>query len=66
MTQQELTQYKKLTALNAIRKLYSPKTTHNYNYREGSRMEQISFEVQQIIETLEEELAEIKKKYKIK
>lgn len=62
MTKEELIRYKKATALNKIRKLYHPKTKHNFTYYEGegSRMEQISYEVKQIIETLEKELGEIK------
>jgi len=64
MTTEELKQYKKATALNAIRKLYHPKTKHNFTYYEGegSMMEQISYEVKQIIETLEKELLELKQK----
>jgi hypothetical protein len=62
MTKQELIQYKKATALNAIRRLYNPKTEHSFTYYEGegSMMEQISYEVKQIIETLEKKLLEIK------
>jgi hypothetical protein len=61
MTKQELIQYKKATAL---RKLYHPKTKHNYTYYEGegSMMEQMSYDAKQIIETLERELLEIKQK----
>ena len=64
MTKQELIQYKKATALNALRKLYHPKTKHNYTYYEGegSMMEQISYDAQKIIETLEKELLEINQK----
>lgn len=64
MTTEELKQYKKATALNAIRKLYHPKTKHNFTYYEGegSMMEQISYEAKQIIETLEKELLELKQK----
>jgi len=64
VTKQELIQYKKATALNAIRKLYHPKTKHRYTYYdgEGSLMEQISFDAKEIIERLEKELDEIKKK----
>lgn len=64
MTKQELIQYKKATDLNAIRKLYHPKTKHNYTYYEGegSLMEQIRYEVKQIIDTLEKELNELKQK----
>jgi N-methylhydantoinase B/oxoprolinase/acetone carboxylase alpha subunit len=62
MTKQELINYKKATALNKIRKLYNPKTKHNFTYykNEGSKMEQISFEVKHIIENLEIELNRIK------
>lgn len=62
MTTKELKQYKKSTALNAIRKLYHQKTKHNFTYYEGegSKMEQISYEVQSIIEHLEKELLELK------
>jgi len=64
MTTKELIQYKKATALNAIRKLYNPKTKHNFTYYEdeGSMMEQISYEAKEIIEKLEKELLEIKQK----
>jgi len=64
MTKQELIQYKKATALNALRKLYHPKTKHSYTYYEGegSMMEQMSYDAKHIIETLEKELLEIKQK----
>jgi len=62
MTKTELIQYKKATALNAIRKLYHPKTKHSFTYYEGegSKMEQISYEVEFIVQQLEKDLEEIK------
>jgi hypothetical protein len=64
MTREEIILQKKATALNAIRKLYHPLTKHSYTYYEGegSRMEQISFDVERIITQLEKELLELKKK----
>lgn len=51
-------------ALNKIRKLYHPETKHNYTYYpgEGGLMEQISFDIKQIIEDMEEELNRLNKK----
>jgi len=64
MTREEIILLKKATALNAIRKLYHPLTKHDFTYYEGegSKMEQISFEVERIIEQLEKELLELKQK----
>ena len=64
MTREEVILQKKATALNAIRKLYHPLTKHSYTYYEGegSRMEQISFDVERIIKQLEKELLELKQK----
>jgi NAD-dependent DNA ligase len=64
MTREEIILQKKATALNAIRKLYHPLTKHSYTYYEGegSRMEQISFDVESIIQQLEKELLELKQK----
>jgi len=64
MTKKELIAYKKATALNKIRKLCNPKTKHNFTYYpgEGSKQEQIYLEIKYIIENLEKELKEIKKK----
>lgn len=64
MTREEIILQKKATALNAIRKLYHPLTKHSYTYYEGegSRMEQISFDVERIITQLEKELLELKQK----
>ena len=64
MTREEIILQKKATALNAIRKLYHPLTKHSYTYYEGegSRMEQISFDVEKIIKQLEKELLELKQK----
>jgi hypothetical protein len=64
MTREEIILQKKATALNAIRKLYHPLTKHSYTYYEGegSRMEQISFDVERIITQLEKELLELKRK----
>lgn len=58
MTKQEVNNLKKATALNKIRKLFNPNTKHNFTYYEGegSKMEQIAFEVKHIIENLEKEL----------
>ena len=62
MTREEIILQKKATALNAIRKLYHPLTKHSYTYYEGegSRMEQISFDVERIIKQLEKELLELR------
>ncbi len=64
MTREEIILQKKATALNAIRKLYHPLTKHSYTYYEGegSRMEQISFDVERIIKQLEKELLELRQK----
>lgn len=64
MTKEEIIRHKKATALNAIRKLYHPLTKHHYTYYggEGSRMEQISYDVENIIQKLENELSELKEK----
>jgi hypothetical protein len=64
MTREEIILQKKATALNAIRKLYHPLTKHGYTYYEGegTRMEQISFDVERIIKQLEKELLELKQK----
>ena len=64
MTREEIILQKKATSLNAIRKLYHPLTKHGYTYYEGegSRMEQISFDVERIITQLEKELLELKQK----
>lgn len=64
MTREEIILQKKATALNAIRKLYHPLTKDSYTYYEGegSRMEQISFDVERIITQLEKELLELKQK----
>mgnify|MGYP006995642601 FL=1 len=66
MTKEEQIQHAKATALNKIRKLYHPLTKHNYTYYEGegSGMEQMSFEVKQIIDNLEKEIVSIKQKHK--
>ena len=62
MTHEENRQRIKNEALNKIRKLYHPKTKHGYTYYEGegSLMEQISFDVQHIIEQMEKQLSELK------
>ena len=62
MTHEENKQRIKNEALNKIRKLYHPKTKHNYTYYEdeGSLMEQISFDVQHIIEQMEKQLSDLK------
>jgi hypothetical protein len=62
MTKEENKQYIKATALNKIRKLYHPLTKNHYTYYEGegSRMEQMSFDVEQIIEQLEKDLDKLK------
>lgn len=51
------------TALNKIRVLYHPDTVHDFTYHEeeGSKMEQLSYEVQRIIKELEKELDRINK-----
>ena len=66
MTKEEEIQHAKSTALNKIRNLYHPLTKHNYTYYkgEGSSMEQMSFEVKQIIENLEKKIVSIKNKHK--
>ena len=53
----------KNTALNKIRALYHPDTIHNFTYHEGegSKMEQLSYEVKRIINELEKELDKINK-----
>ena len=53
----------KNTALNKIRVLYHPDTIHNFTYYEGegSKMEQLSYEVKRIINELEKELDKINK-----
>ncbi len=65
MTREEIILQKKATALNAIRKLYHPLTKHSFTYYEGegSKMEQISFDVERIIKQLEKELLELKHLY---
>lgn len=62
MTHQEIVLHTKLTALNAIRKLYNPLTKHNFSYyaEDGSAMEQISYKTQYIIEQLEKDLIKLK------
>jgi len=62
MTREENKQRIKSEALNKIRKLYHPKTKHNYTYYEGegSLMEQISFDVQRILEEMEKQLSGLK------
>lgn len=64
MTREQVILQKKLTTLNAIRKLYHPLTKHSYTYYdgEGSKMEQISFDVERIINQFEKELLELKRK----
>jgi hypothetical protein len=61
MTKEENKQRIKNEALNKIRKLYHPKTKHNYTFYpgEGSSMEQISYDVKHIIEQMEEQLANL-------
>jgi hypothetical protein len=67
MTTEKLKLQKKATALNAIRKIYSP---HNYNNGEGLRSnawdeswaEQRDEQVKNIIDQLEKELFELKQK----
>lgn len=61
MTREENRQRIKNEALNEIRKLYHPKTKHNYTYYEGegSLMEQISFDVQRILEEMEKQLSKL-------
>jgi len=62
MTKEEIILIKKENALNAIRNLYNPHIKHSYRYYEGegSRMEQISYDVKYIIEKLEKELSKLK------
>lgn len=64
MTHLEVVLHTKLTALNAIRKLYHPLIKHNFSYYEedGSAMEQISYQAQYIIEQLEKDLIKLKAK----
>jgi len=64
MTSEENKQRIKNETLNKIRKLYHPKTKHNYTYYdgEGSLMEQISFDVESIIREMERQISEIKSK----
>ena len=66
MTYEENRQRVKNEALNKIRKLYNPNTTHHYTFYdgEGSLMEQISFEAEKIIKEMELELSELKEKNK--
>lgn len=63
MKHEEIILMKKLTALNAIRKIYHPLTKHCYTFYdgEGSKSEQMSDDVRGIIEDLEKDLKEIKK-----
>jgi hypothetical protein len=58
MTKEENRQRIRNEALNKIKKLYHPKTKHDYTYYdgEGSLMEQISFDVQSIIREMERQL----------
>jgi len=62
MKGQELKQYKKATALNAIRKIYDKLYKHKYTFYEGegTLMEQRDADVKRIIEQLEKELNELK------
>lgn len=69
MTENQVKQQLKATALNAIRKMYNP-----YNYENGNGLrsnrwdegwaEQRNTEVKRIIEKLEENLEKVKLKYK--
>ena len=63
MTKEQVILQKKLTALNAIRKIYHPLTKHCYTFYdgEGSKSEQMSDDVKYIIEKLEKDLLELKK-----
>jgi hypothetical protein len=58
MTKEENRQRIRNEALNKIKKLYHPKTKHDYTYYdgEGSLMEQISYDVQSIIREMERQL----------
>jgi len=58
MTYQENRQRIKNEALNKIRKLYNPKTNHNFTYYdgEGSTLEQIASGTEFIIEQMEKKL----------
>ena len=64
MTTEENKLRVKAEALNKIRKLYHPKTKHGYTYYdgEGSLMEQLSFDVKDIIEQMEKQLSDLKRK----
>lgn len=66
MTREQVILQKKLTALNAIRKIYHPLTKHSYTFYdgEGSKSEQQSDDVKYIIENLEKELKQLKKNEK--
>lgn len=63
MTNKEVIELKKATALNDLRKLFNPRTEHSFTYYEGqgSRMEQMGYKAERIIETLEKELKDLKK-----
>ena len=58
MTKQENKRRIKAEALNKIRKLYDPKTIHNFTYYEGEGTtgEQLSDEVRYIIDNMNKEL----------
>lgn len=62
MTNKENRQRIKNEALNKIRKLYHPKTKHNYTYYpgDGGLMERIFFDVKWIIEDMEKELDKLR------
>lgn len=61
MTPQENRQRIKSEALNKIRKLYHPKTQHNFTYYpgEGSKMEQLAQETERIMLEMEKELEKL-------
>lgn len=63
MTHEENKQRIKAEALNKIRKLFHPKTKHHYTYYEGegSKMEQMALEVENIIKEMEKQLSELKR-----
>ena len=64
MKKEDVILQRKLTALNSIRKLYHPlnRDTYTYHPADGSRMEQMSYDVEAIINGLEKDLKELKKK----
>ena len=62
MAKKDATQLLKNTALNKIRELFRSSAEH-YDLREGSSMEQRSYEVKQILKDLEQDLHNVNKKY---